>query len=71
MSILRKKNSYSTAYTYVSVYVSSDLNRNVSVWPMLGICVTMVDGLVCVPVNVNTVLFIWQVLACVVGLAGK
>ena len=26
---------------------------------------------VCVPVNVSAVLFIWSVLACVVGLAGK
>ena len=26
---------------------------------------------VCVPVNVNTVLCIWPVWACVVGLAGK
>ena len=42
------------------------INRNVSVWPVLGICLAMVDGLVCAPVNVNTVLFIWSVLACVV-----
>ena len=40
-------------------------------WPMLGICLAMVDGLVCVPVNVSTVLFIWPVLACVLCLAGK
>ena len=67
-------------------------------WPVFGICLAMVDGLVCVftftvsvslfvacvgycschggwacvcvPVNVNTVLFIWLVLACVVRLAG-
>ena len=32
---------------------------SLSVWPMLGICLAMVDGLVCVcvPMAVNTVLF--------------
>ena len=47
------------------------MGRSLSVWPVLGICVAMVDGLVCVSVNVNTVLFIWPMLACVVCLAGK
>ena len=56
----------------------SYMNGNVSfcvAYSMLGICLAMVDGLVCacvcVPMAVNTVLFIWLVLACVVCLAGK
>ena len=35
------------------------MGMSLSVWPMLGICLAMVDGLVCVcvPMAVNTVLF--------------
>ena len=47
------------------------MGMSLSMWPKLGICLAIVDGLVCVPVNVNTELFIWPVLTCVVGLAGK
>ena len=45
------------------------MGMSLSMWGMLGIRVAIVDKLVCGPVNVNTVLFIWPMLACVVGLA--